>query len=190
MVAALQVRWYDDSETLISTSTTGGSSITNANTWYVVAGPATAPANAVRATIEMFFFRNGGGNISVGDRLWTDGWYFSRTNLNSVFNGDTPNTSSFIYGWTGGVGSSPSYRADNDVDNLAQAVLAKYSTTSMRATRIRWNAQEQLSAIPALTVGKSISLVYKGTTTTYRIVGIDGSVDPSRYMIDYYLIKD
>jgi hypothetical protein len=59
----------------------------------------------------------------------------------------------------------------------------------MRVARIRWNAQENLSAVSSLTVGKSISLVYKGTTTTYRIIGIDGNVDPDRYMIDYYLVK-
>jgi hypothetical protein len=59
----------------------------------------------------------------------------------------------------------------------------------MRAARIRWNAQEDLTAVSSLTVGKSISLVYDGTTTTYRIVGIDGNVDPDRYMIDYYLVK-
>jgi hypothetical protein len=59
----------------------------------------------------------------------------------------------------------------------------------MRASRIRWNAQEDLTAVSSLVVGSTISLVYKSTTTTYRIVGIDGTVDPDRYMIDYYLAK-
>jgi hypothetical protein len=190
MRALLTLRWYDDNENLISSSNTANYNISSANTWQVVFGGLVAPANAVRATMEMLFTRSGGGNISVGDILWTDSWYLSPTDPGFLWDGDSPNTVSHIFGWTGGVGSSPSYRVNNDVDNLARAILAKYSTTSMRATRIRWNAQEQLSAIPALSVGKSISLVYKGTTTTYRIVGIDGSVDPSRYMIDYYLIKD
>jgi hypothetical protein len=191
MRANLTIRFYDDSESLIQTVTSGNSNLTTANTWYGlnVGGSWQAPANSNRATLEVTFERSGGGTISVGDRLWADGFILGKTN-DSYFDGDTRNTSSFIYGWTGGIGSSPSYRVDNDVDNLAQAILAKYATTSMRATRIRWNAQEQLSAIPALTVGKSILLVYKGTTTKYRIVGIDGNVDPSRYMIDYYLIKD
>jgi hypothetical protein len=80
-------------------------------------------------------------------------------------------------------------RVTNEIDNVANTLLTKYSTTSLRVSRIRWNAQEDLSAIPALSVGKTISLVYDGTTTTYRIVGIDGNVDPERYMIDYYLEK-
>jgi len=190
MRSFITMRWYDDSETLLSTVNSFSVNLTNANTWYAVASSFVAPANAVRATIELYFERSGGANITVGDRLWTDGWYLSRTNLNGVFNGDTPNTNSFLYGWTGGVGSSPSYRVNNDVDNLAQTILAKYANTSMRATRIRWNAQENLASIPNLTVGKSVSVIYKGTTTTYRIIGIDGSIDTDRYMLDYYLIKD
>jgi YD repeat-containing protein len=189
MRAKFDVRWYDDAESLLSTTSTSFTTLTTANTWYLVSGSAAAPANAVRATIEMLFERSGGGNITIGDRLWADAFMFSRSTA-SYFDGDSPHTTTYIYSWTGGVGASPSYRVSNYVDDLAQDILAKYSTTSMRATRIRWNAQEQLSAIPSLTVGKTISLIYDGTTTTYRIVGIDGNIDPSRYMIDYYLIKD
>ena len=85
--------------------------------------------------------------------------------------------------------SSPSFKLVNYVDDMADVFLAAYATTSMRATRIRWNAQEDLTSVSSLTVGKTISLVYDGTTTTYRIIGIDGTVDPDRYMIDYYLVK-
>jgi transcription elongation GreA/GreB family factor len=59
----------------------------------------------------------------------------------------------------------------------------------MRVSRIRWNAQEDLSAVSSLTVGKTVVLKYDGTTATYRIVGIDGSIQYSRYVIDYYLVK-
>lgn len=185
----LRVSWYNDDETLISTSSSATTNLTNANTWYLVSGSAAAPANAVRATVEVFYERSSGANIPVANIHWADALSFSRSSA-SYFDGDVATSSTYIYGWTGGVGASPSYRVENYVDDLAQEFLTKYSTTSMRATRIRWNAQEQLSAIPSLTVGKTISLVYKGTTTTYRIVGIDATIDPERYMLDYYLIKD
>jgi hypothetical protein len=188
MRAAFLVRWYDDSETLLSTTTTGRTTLTTANTWYLVSGSAAAPANAVRATIEMEFDRSGGGNITVGDRLWADAWMFSKYTDN-YFTGDTPTTSGFVYGWTGGVGASPSFKTVNIIDNVAAAFVNKYATTTMRATRIRWNAQEDLTAVSSLSVGKTLSLVYDGTTTTHRIVGIDGNIDPERYMIDYYLEK-
>jgi hypothetical protein len=113
---------------------------------------------------------------------------FSKS-TDSYFDGDTPWSSSYGYFWTGGVGTSVSGKIGNWVDELASLILTKYSTTSLRVSRIRWNAQEDLTSVPALSVGKTISLIYKGTTTTYRIVGIDGNVDPERYMIDYYLQK-
>ena len=189
MISSISVEWFNDDEASISTSTTANTALTTANTWYLVSGNVTAPAGAVRATIRVSFARSGGGNISVGDRLWADALRFSYPTTTGYFDGDTPWTSSSLYGWFGGVGSSPSFRADNAIDSFANSVLTRYSTTSMRATRIRWNAQENLASIPALSVGKTISLIYKGTTTTHRIVGIDGNVDPERYMIDYYLEK-
>jgi hypothetical protein len=43
--------------------------------------------------------------------------------------------------------------------------------------------------VSALAVGSTTAITYAGTTTTHRIVGIDGNVSPDRYMIDYYLEK-
>jgi hypothetical protein len=188
MISSMTIEWFNDDEASISTSTTANTTLTTANTWYLVSGSAAAPANAVRATVRMSFARSGGGNISVGDRLWGDAFMLSKSS-DSYFDGDVATNNSNIYGWTGGVGASPSFKTTNIVDQLSQQFVNIYSTTSMRATRIRWNAQESLSAIPSLTVGKTISLVYKATTTTYRIIGIDATVDPERYMIDYYLQK-
>ena len=74
MRAKFDVRWYDDAESLLSTTSTSFTTLTTANTWYLVSGNAAAPANAVRATIEMLFERSGGGNITVGDRLWAAAW--------------------------------------------------------------------------------------------------------------------
>jgi hypothetical protein len=188
MRALLRVNWYDDSETLLSTTTPSTTTLTTANTWYLISGSGAAPTNAVRATIEMLFERSGGGNITVGDRLWADAWMFSKSS-DAYIDGDFATDASNIYGWCGGVGASPSFKTTNYVDQLAQQFINIYSTTSMRVTKIRWNAQEDLSAVSSLTVGKTISLIYGGTTTTYRIVGIDGTVNPDRYMIDYYLVK-
>jgi hypothetical protein len=188
MRALLRVNWYDDAETLLSTTTPATTTLTTANTWYLVSGSGTAPAFAARATIEMLFERSGGGNLTVGDRVWADAWMLSKSN-DAYMDGDFPTDASNIYGWCGGVGSSPSFKTTNYVDQLAAQFINIYSTTSIRAKKIRWNAQEDLASLSSLTVGKTISLIYSGTTTTYRIVGIDGTVDPDRYMIDYYLVK-
>ena len=187
--AFLRINWINDDESIISQPTSATVNLTTANTWYLVTHGATAPANAVRATIEMFYERSSGANIPVGNIHWADAFIFDKTSL-TYFDGDTPWTTLTGYFWTGGVGASPSYAIQNYSDNIATNFLTEYSTTSIRATRIRWNAQESLTSVPSIYVGSTISLIFDGTTTTYRIVGIDGNVGPERYMIDYYLAKD
>jgi hypothetical protein len=185
----LQIDWQNNDEAVISSTTGSLVNLTNTNTWYFGSVNASAPIGAVRATLRVIVGRSGGGNHSVGDRYYADGFKLGNFLGIPYFDGDTPWDTSYGYFWTGGVGSSPSVRVGNTLDEIATAILALNSTTSLRVSRIRWNAQEDLSSIPSLSVGKTISLVYKGTTTTYRIIGIDGNVDPERYMIDYYLVK-
>jgi len=179
--------WFDQEESEISRVEGTKVNLTTANTWYQVAVSGTAPATAFRATLHVVHERIS-GNLQRTDRVWADAYYFSKTN-GTYFDGDFPLTVDYVYGWTGGVGSSPSWKVTNYVDDLADIFLAAYASTSMRVARIRWNAQEDLTAVSSLSVGKSISLVYSGTTTTYRIIGITGTVEPDRYMIDYYLLK-
>jgi hypothetical protein len=188
----LQIDWKNDDEATISSSTGALVNLTTAQTWYDSTVGGTVPVGATRAVVRVIIGRSGGGNQSVGDRYWADGLTMYRSDLFSskpYFDGDFAWTTTNGYMWTGGVGSSPSLRTINYVDDIAADLLTQYSTTSLRVSRIRWNAQENLASIPALSVGKTISLIYKGTTTTYRIIGIDGNVDPERYMIDYYLVK-
>lgn len=186
--AWVAVTWLRDNETAINTVSGAKTTLTTANTWYhlTLGGFAVAPAGAVRARLTINYDRVS-GSIQTNDRLWCDMFLFSDSDF-FYFDGDTPDFGGASYGWVGGVGDSPSYQCDLPY-NLGGLWLDDYSTTSMRATRIRWNAQEDLTAVSSLTVGKTISLVYDGTTTTHRIVGINGNVDPERYMIDYYLIK-
>lgn len=182
------IRWLDEDEALISSTTGANVALTTANTWYLVSTNAAAPAGAVRATLQMSYNRSGGGNITVGDRLWADALLFSKT-TDTYFDGDTAWDATNAYAWTGGVGASPSYKLLNKVDDIATSFVARFATTSMRATRIRWNAQESLSEVSSLVVGRELAITYEGTTTTYEIIGIDGNVDPERYMIDYYIRK-
>jgi len=185
----MQINWYDENETIISTITSGSTvTLTTTNTWYSNSISGAAPAGAVRATVAVRFTRPGALLHQVGDLLWADALILSKT-TDAYFDGDTPWDATNAYIWTGGVGSSPSYKLLNYVDDLADEFLAQYSTTSNRATRIRWNAQESLTSVPTLQCGRDISLIFDGTTTSYRIIGINATIDPERYMIDYYLRK-
>lgn len=188
MFSSMTIDWYNDDEAIISSTTTGTTTLTTSNTWYLVSGSGVAPATAVRATVRLSFARSGGANIPVGDRLWGDAFMLSKSNV-GYFDGDTPWDSAYGHIWTGGVGLSPSYRVANKIAQSSSLFLNRYSTTTIRVQRIRWNAQENMNAIRDLPVGSTFSLIYKGTTALYRIIGIDGSIDSERYMIDYYLQK-
>ena len=189
-----QINWYDDEENLISSATGSNTPLLVANTWNAVSHFALAPANATRATVDFRFTRSGGGNLTRGDIAWIDAVIMCRTNSSGslaffYYDGDSSKETTILYVWSGEVGASPSWVLTNTLDTRANQLAAQYNTTGIRATRIRWNAQEDLASVSSLTVGKTISLIYNGTTTTYRIIGIDGTVDPDRYMIDYYLVK-
>lgn len=190
-----RISWYDINDDLISNVYGAQTSVPGATWVQANTGRLTAPSTAVRCTVAAEFNRSGGGNFSVGDRFWVDGfsmYAYSSVLSNTVppyFDGDTPNTSSYVHLWTGSPGASPSYRENNRIDTRALEILAEYATTSNRVTRIRWNAQEDLTAVAALRVGRSVIVKNNGTTGTYRIVGIDGDLTRSRYVIDYYLTK-
>ena len=189
-----RITWLDQNEDTIST-VDGPQVSVPGSTWVQAStGRLTAPAGTVSCNVSAEFNRSGGGNFSVGDRCWVDGFslyvYNASPNpLPPYFDGDTPNTSSHVHLWTGSPGASPSYREENRIDTRALEILAQYATTSNRVTRIRWNAQEDLTAVAALRVGRSVVVKHSGTTGTYRIVGISGDLTRSRYVIDYYLIK-
>lgn len=190
MRAQIRVFWFDDSETQIGAVVSGAYvSLTTANTWYeLTSGAIVAPAGTTRAKMQVFYNRTGGSTMNNADIVWADAFQMSKADI-SYFDGDTPGNTTDHYIWTGGVGASPSYKLSNIVDDIADEILARYSTTSMRVSRIRWNAQEDLTSVYKMRVGITINIIYKGTTTTYRIVGIDGAITDERYMIDYYLAK-
>lgn len=186
--ARVLIRWLDDTETIIASATGSQVSLTTQQTWYQVTVSGVAPAGASRARVNIEYSRTGGGNITVGDIAWMDALYLSEQNTN-YFDGDRASNTAAIHLWTGEIGLSPSFKLTNNLDDTIQTYLTRYSTTSNRVTRIRWNAQEDLDSVRSLRVGFTISIIFKGTTTTYRIVGVDGDVNPDRYMIDLYLEK-
>jgi hypothetical protein len=186
--ARIIIRWLNDAEVEVSSTSGSYVSLSTIQTWYQLTASGVAPAGASRMRMNIEFSRSSGASIGVGDIYWTDALQFSNDNV-AYFDGDNAPTTSAIHLWTGELGLSPSFKVTNNLDDTITTYLARYATTSNRITRIRWNAQEDLAAVRFLRVGFTTSIVHNGTTTTYRIVGIDGNVSPTRYMIDYYLEK-
>lgn len=104
-------RWYDASGDQIGSDVhlTDGSTEPG---WHFVWRILTAPAGATR--IRVFPFARHSGSTLV----LSDAWYFQADSISFVkssvltpyFDGDTPDTSSAVYDWTGTPGNSPSTR--------------------------------------------------------------------------------
>jgi hypothetical protein len=187
------IRWTDEAGATISTAysaqTTFGST---PYVWQVMSLTSLAPAGAERATLGIEYNRADGSNFSAGDQFWGDGFLMRKSSSATAvtyFDGDNASDNSFQYIWTGELGLSPTFKVTNNLDDIASTYLTRYSTTSNRVTRIRWNAQEDMTKLALLKVGNTVNVIYDGTTTTHRIVGVDGNISPDRYMIDYYLEK-
>lgn len=184
------ITWQDEAGANISTIYGAQTSNPGGYVWTTVTVAGTAPAGAERAIVGIEFNRSGGGSFSAGDQFWADAFIMrksSSTTPVTYFDGDTTGTTSSLYLWTGEVGLSPSFKVTNNLDDTISTYLTRYATTSNRITRIRWNAQEDMTAASNLRVGFTTQVTFKGTTTTHRIVGIDGNISADRYMIDYYL---
>jgi hypothetical protein len=183
--------WQDEAGSNIS-SVFGAQTTMASLVWTTLTVAGTAPAGAERAIIGVDFNRSGGGQFQAGDQFWLDSVIMRKSGSATpvtYFDGDNASDTSFEYLWTGELGLSPTFKVTNNLDNTASTYLTRYANTSNRITRIRWNAQEDLTAVADLTVGDTTDITFDGTTTTHRIVGIDGNISTTRYMIDYYLEK-
>lgn len=186
------IEWQDNAGAVISTIRGAQVTLPTLYVWGVATVAGFAPALAERAIVGLEYNRSGGGTFSTGDQTWLDAAIMRKSTSTTpitYFDGDTDSDGTSICLWTGAIGNSPTFKVNNLLDDYAATYLAAYSTTSNRVTRIRWNAQEDLTAVYKLTVGSTTQVTYNGTTTNHRIIGISASLEYSRYVIDYYLVK-
>ena len=186
------MEWQNNAGAVISTIFGSYVSLPNIYVWGTPGVAGAAPSGAERAIVGLQFNRSGGGTFGTGDQIWLDNALMRKSAVATpitYFDGDTPGTTSSLFLWTGELGLSPTFKVNNILDDTISTYLTRYANTDNRITRLRWNAQEDIASVGSLYVGSTIQVRFKGTTTTHRIVGIDGSIDPERYMIDYYLEK-
>ena len=190
--ARAYITWQNNAGSNISTIYGSQTSMPGGFGWVILSVAGTAPAGAERAIVGIEWNRSGGGNFSAGDQFWLDAFMLRKSASATpvtYFDGDSDQTTSSLFLWTGELGLSPTFKVNNILDDTISTYLTRYANTDNRITRLRWNAQEDMASVGSLYVGSTIQVRFNGTTTTHRIVGIDGSIDPERYMIDYYLEK-
>lgn len=178
---------------MISTVSSAQVALTTIRTWYGAGVSGTAPANAVTAKVRLVYTRSGGANLTVGAKVYADGYHLYRVANTSesipYLSGDTEDTATYLYAWLGDPYRSNSGQYLNEVKTLATNVLT-YAANGLDGIRsIRWNCQESLGQVQHLEINKTISVTFDGVTATYIIVGLEYELSPSRLMADIYLRK-
>lgn len=187
--ARTRIDWYNEANTLLSTSFGSFVSLSSFKTWYKTSTSATAPANAKYARLTVYFDRGGTLTFVTGTKLWMDGLYFGSSNEASWWDGDTTDTATNIYGWTGTPNASPSFRAPNLVDTLATQFLADNATAKYSPYTIRVNAQANLTAVQLFDLYESIYVWFDSHRWTSVVTGIQHNIsinadNTTRWMID------
>lgn len=184
----IQIRWLDLAGDLLSTSS---SSYTNlgATTWRKLTVTATAPANSVTAHIRLQYTRSGGGNFSTGNVHVADSVaLFDGTNTD-YFDGSTPDTTSFLYRWTGLEQQSSSRQYVNNLFTRAEAIETKFAAPQFTVKSVTWNAAEDFTQAYQFDIGQNVTVVFKGVTGLYRVTGIEHSMRPESWIVKLKLGK-
>lgn len=183
------IQWQDDQQAIIST--TYGAYVNHAalKTWYRTTASATAPANAVYARVGLQFSRTTGANIGANSKYWTDALMFSRTNEASYWDGNTADTTTTLYAWTGAPDASTSTRSTNTIYTLATQFLSDNATAKRSPDLVRLNAQANLTAVQLLDLYGTVYIWYGGNRWTSVLTGIGHNITinpdgTTRWMID------
>lgn len=187
MTASVQIRWFDIDGITISLSS-GTATTLSSTAWARRTVTATSPANAYSANLIVFFAFSGTNN--TGNRYFATG---SQMELGSSattwFSGDTPDDTSYFYEWESTPGESRSFQLENVIDTRTTELLAQFADPIVRVNSLRWNTAQNPIVATNLDIGSLIVITFKGTTGTYRVVGINHDITPERWMMTLQVAK-
>lgn len=184
-----EIRWYNDAGNVISTSYGSYVTYTSTKTWYKVTLSAASPATAVWARVGIYTDRSTGAAFASGARLWADALYLGITNLTDWFDGNTPDTSSFLYDWYGAENNSQSFRMTNHLYTLAGDFLTDNKDPKYSPLSVRINSQDKLSVTSTYDLYKTVNIWRDAHRWTSYITGINHEISinadgTTRWMIE------
>lgn len=182
MSARADIRWYDINGATIST-TNGTAATLTSTSWLRRSVTATAPANAYSAVMFATIIFSGTNN--TGNRYFSTSAQFELgATATTWFSGDTTDDLTYIYEWEGTPGDSRSIRYLNVMDSRTSQLLSSFANPIVRVKSITWNTAQNPTLAYNLDIGSLIVITFKGTTNTYRIVGMSHDITPERWMMN------
>ena len=186
-----EIKWYDDSDTLISTTYGSYVTYTSAKTWYQVTTTASSPATAINARIGIYTNRSSGAAFAVNARVWADAFYFglAADNVTDYFDGDFNDTSTLLYDWFGSRDLSPSFRMTNWLYTMAGDFLNDNKNPKYSPLTIRVNAQDNLTTTKTYDLYRTVYVWFDSHRWTSVITGINHQINinpdgTTRWMIE------
>jgi hypothetical protein len=181
------IRWYTDAGVTISTSNGTSSSVTSTG-WSRKSVTATAPANAAFAVVFSTFVYGGANN--TGFRYYATALQMETAATASAwFSGDTTDDLTYVYEWEGIPSESRSIRYSNVMDTRTAELLTDFANPAITVQSLRWNTAQNPIVATNLDIGSLVTVTFKGTTATYRVVGINHDITPERWMMDLQVAK-
>lgn len=181
------IYWYTETGAFISNS--GGTALTVTSTgWVRPTVTATAPATAAYALVAAFFVYAGTNNTNF--RYYaTCAQMEQASSVSAWFSGDSTDDATYVYEWEGATGESRSIRYLNMMDTRTAELLTDFATPIVRVNSLRWNTAQNPVVAYQLDIGSLVDIEFKGTTDTYRVVGINHDITPERWMMNLQVAK-
>ena len=174
--ARTRIDWYSEANALISTTFGSFVSTPTAKTWYKTTTSAAAPALSVFARVTVYFDRGGASTFPTGTKLWVDGVYFGISNVTDWFDGNTTDTSTYLYGWLGAQDLSQSFRSPNYLYTLAGDFLTDNKNPKYSPLSVRINSQDKLSVTSTYDLYKTVNIWRDAHRWTSVITGINHEI--------------
>ncbi len=181
------VRWYNSDG--VEIATTNGTPVAVGSTVWTSAGiTATSPAGAYFASIIPFFLYSGANNTNFV-YYYTCAQMYLGGGYSDWFSGDTKDNATYVYEWEGEKGNSRSIRYTNMMDTRTAELLADFATPEVRVESLTWNTAQNPVIAATVDIGSLLTITFKGTTDTYRVVGINHDISPERWMMQLQVAK-
>jgi hypothetical protein len=115
--------------------------------------------------------------------VWWDGCAVFDGTTNVYFDGDFPDTTSYIYDWLGDRQQSVSRRSTNRLYTRATDILTDFADPSVVVKSFTWNAVEDSVVAASIDVGSLIYLKFNGVEELYRVTGLSHEATPYEWFM-------
>jgi hypothetical protein len=181
------IRWVNSNGATITTDYGSWTTISDYTNWQELTVHGGYPTNCYSMDVGFEINTDDPPILYITDASLTQGGY-------DTFDGDSADTSSYLYTWVGSQFNSPTSQNSNTLDTLASTILARNTPRELTKT-VTLNAFESFSDMLALInmtdtqpSNGGVKVCVNEVTKNYRPVGYSFSIEPEHMEITFNLV--